>query len=269
MTAKAKKTTTKTAEKKTAPAAKAAKTTKAAKPAKAAAKVTKTAAAKPKAEKATKAVKAPKAEKAAKAAKVEAVKAAPVVIKKTTRKKSDAPKNMRWYVVQSQSNYEKRVQAAIREQALIQELDDEIEEVLIPTEEVVEVKKGIKSQSERKLFPGYVLVKCNMTDEIWHLIKGISKVTGFVGANKGNKPLPISETEAKRILQQMEEGVEKPRPLIAFEVGEEIRVVDGPFQSFQGVVEEIDEDRSRLKVSVSIFGRATPIDLDYSQVEKA
>ncbi|MBI1364313.1 MAG: transcription termination/antitermination protein NusG [Proteobacteria bacterium] len=176
---------------------------------------------------------------------------------------------MRWYVVQSQSNYEKRVQAAIREQALIQELDDEIEEVLIPTEEVVEVKKGIKSQSERKLFPGYVLVKCNMTDEIWHLIKGISKVTGFVGANKGNKPLPISETEAKRILQQMEEGVEKPRPLIAFEVGEEIRVVDGPFQSFQGVVEEIDEDRSRLKVSVSIFGRATPIDLDYSQVEKA
>lgn len=193
------------------------------------------------------------------------VEAAP---KKASKKKTSGEKKMRWYVVQSQSNYEKRVQAAIREQALFKELDDEIEEVLIPTEEVVEVKKGVKSQSERKLFPGYVLVKCNMTDEIWHLIKGISKVTGFVGANKGNRPLPISETEAKRILQQMEEGVEKPRPLVAFEVGEEIRVVDGPFQSFQGIVEEIDDVRNRLKVSVSIFGRSTPIDLDYSQVEK-
>jgi len=196
----------------------------------------------------------------------EVVEAAP---KKASKKKTSGEKKMRWYVVQSQSNYEKRVQAAIREQALFKELDDEIEEVLIPTEEVVEVKKGVKSQSERKLFPGYVLVKCNMTDEIWHLIKGISKVTGFVGANKGNRPLPISETEAKRILQQMEEGVEKPRPLVAFEVGEEIRVVDGPFQSFQGIVEEIDDVRNRLKVSVSIFGRSTPIDLDYSQVEKA
>lgn len=189
--------------------------------------------------------------------------------KPAAKKGGEKGKRMRWFVVQTQSNYEKRVQAAIREQMVLKGLEHEIEEVLIPTEDVVEVKKGVKATSERKLFPGYVLVRANMTDEVWHLIKGVSKVTGFVGANKGSKPLPISNSEAERILQQMEEGVERPRPLIDFEVGEEVRVTDGPFSSFQGVVEEVDEERSRLKVSVSIFGRATPIELDYTQVEKS
>jgi transcriptional antiterminator NusG len=184
------------------------------------------------------------------------------------KKPAKKGKRTRWYVVQSQSNYEKRVQTAIREQALMTGLDKMIEEVLIPMEEVVEVKKGAKVKSERKFFPGYVLVKAVMTDEVWHLIKGTSHVTGFVGAERGSKPLPISNTEAERILQQMEDGVDKPRSLVSFDVGEEVRVIDGPFSSFQGVVEEIDEEKAKLKVSVSIFGRATPIELEFTQVEK-
>ena len=190
--------------------------------------------------------------------------AAPAEAVEKPKKKS----KFRWYVVQSQTNYEKRVQHHIREQSILQGLEKYIQDVVIPTEQVVEVKKGKKSTSERKFFPGYVLVSANLTDDVWHLIKGISHVTGFVGAGRGAKPLPISETEAKRILNQMEEGVEKPRPVANFEVGEELRVNDGPFASFQGVVEEIDEDRGKLKVSVSIFGRETPIELDYMQVEK-
>lgn len=186
----------------------------------------------------------------------------------TTETKAPKGKRPRWYVVQSQSNYEKRVQSAIKEQALMTGLDKFVEEVLIPVEEVFEVKKGVKTRSERKFFPGYVLVKAVMTDDVWHLIKGTTHVTGFVGAESGRKPLPISNAEAERILKQVEEGIEAPRPVANFDVGEEIRVLDGPFATFQGMVEEIDEEKAKIKVSVSIFGRATPIELDFVQVEK-
>lgn len=175
----------------------------------------------------------------------------------------------RWYVIQTYSNYEKRVQAAIKEQIILQNLAAKVEKVLIPTEEIVEIKKGEKKKSERKFFPGYVLIFADMTDEVWHMVNNIPKVTGFVGSGKGSKPLPISEKEALLILKQMEEGVERPRSSINIDVGESVRVVDGPFASFQGVVEEIDLDKSKLKVSVSIFGRPTPIELDFTQVERA
>lgn len=175
----------------------------------------------------------------------------------------------RWYVVQTQSNYEKRVQSLIREQMVLQGQEDKIEEVLIPTEQVVEVKKGQKSQAERKFFPGYVLIKCVMTDEVWHLIKNIPHISKFIGAEGGRKPLPISNREADALLKQMEEGVEKPRSLVSFEVGEEVRVNDGPFATFQGVVEDVDAERERLTVAVSIFGRSTPIELEFTQVEKS
>lgn len=195
-------------------------------------------------------------------------------VEQATETKSDAKKDakparkMRWYVAQTQSNYEKRVQLLVREQVMLQNKGAFVEEVLIPTEQVVEVKKGVKTNSERKFFPGYVLIKCEMTDDVWHLVRSIPHVTTFIGAERGRKPIPITEKEAMRILNQMEEGVEKPRSLISFEVGEEVRVVDGPFNTFQGVVEEVDEDKERLQVSVSIFGRSTPIDLEYAQVEK-
>ena len=182
--------------------------------------------------------------------------------------KTGKKEKFRWYVIQTQSNYEKRVQKGVLEQAHLQGVKDDLKEVLIPTEEVVEVKKGVKSSSERKFFPGYVLIKANMTDELWHVVKSIPRVTMFVGSGRGAKPLPISEKEAERMLKQMEEGVEKPRSLVTYEVGEEVRVNDGPFATFQGVVESVDEEKERLKVSVSIFGRATPIDLDFVQVEK-
>lgn len=183
-----------------------------------------------------------------------------------------APKKgdgFRWYVIQTQSNYEKRVQTLIKEQILLQRKENAIKEVIIPTEQVVEVKKGVKSTADRKFFPGYVLVKTTMTDDVWHLLRGIPYVSSFVGAERGKKPLPISNREAERILKQMEEGVEKPRTLVHFEVGETVRVTDGPFNTFQGMVEEVDEEKSKLKVSVSIFGRATPIELEFTQVEKA
>ena len=183
-------------------------------------------------------------------------------------KKEQPQKRARWYVVQSQTNYEKRVQSAIKEQAILTGQEELVEEVLIPVEEVIEVKKGVKTRSERKFFPGYVLVKAVMTDHIWHLIKTTPNVTGFVGAESGKKPLPITEKEAQRILQQMEEGVDTGKPRLTVEIGEEIRVTDGPFATFQGVVEGVDEEKAKLKVSVSIFGRATPIELDYAQVEK-
>ena len=172
----------------------------------------------------------------------------------------------RWYIVHAYSNFEKKVAESIREQAKQRNLEDHFEQVLVPTETVVEVRRGRKVNAERKFFPGYVLVKMDLTDEVYHLIKNTPKVTGFLGTD--NKPMPISEAEAQRILQQVQEGVERPKPSISFEIGENVRVSDGPFASFNGVVEEVDEARSRVKVAVSIFGRATPVELEFGQVEK-
>ena len=172
----------------------------------------------------------------------------------------------RWYIVHAYSNFEKKVAESIREHAAQRGLAEKFEEILVPTEQVVEVRRGRKVSSERKFFPGYVLVKMDLTDEAFHLIKNTPKVTGFLGAD--NKPMPISEAEAQRILQQVQEGVDRPKPSISFEVGEQVRVSDGPFASFNGTVEEVDEGRSRVKVAVSIFGRATPVELEFTQVEK-
>jgi transcriptional antiterminator NusG len=173
---------------------------------------------------------------------------------------------MRWYVIHVYSGFEKKVAQSIKEQAEQKALADMFEQVLVPTEEVVEVRRGAKVNSERKFFPGYVLVKMDMTDETWHLVKNTAKVTGFLGG-KG-KPAPITEAEAQRIMRQVQEGIERPKPSITFEVGEQVRVSDGPFTSFNGFVEEVDEEKARLKVAVSIFGRATPVELEYTQVEK-
>src|SRR6478609_2115440 len=175
---------------------------------------------------------------------------------------------MRWYIVHAYSNFEKKVAESIREQASQRSLSEKFEEILVPTEQVVEMRRGRKINSERKFFPGYVLVKCDLTDEVYHLIKNTPKVTGFLGADK-SKPVPIPDAEAERIKGQVAEGVDRPKPSISFEIGETVRVADGPFASFNGTVEEIDDARSRLKVAVSIFGRATPVELEYAQVEKA
>jgi transcriptional antiterminator NusG len=172
----------------------------------------------------------------------------------------------RWYIVHAYSNFEKKVAESIREQAKQRNLEDHFEQVMVPTETVTEVRRGRKVNAERKFFPGYVLVKMNLTDEVYHLIKNTPKVTGFLGAD--NKPMPISEAEANRILHQVQEGIERPKPAVSFEVGEQVRVSDGPFASFNGTVEEVDEARSRVKVAVSIFGRATPVELEFGQVEK-
>jgi transcriptional antiterminator NusG len=172
----------------------------------------------------------------------------------------------RWYIVHAYSNFENKVADSIREQAKQRGLSDLFEEILVPKEKVVEVRRGRKVDAERKFFPGYVLVKMDLTDEAYHLIKNTPKVTGFLGSD--NKPQAISETEAQHILQQVQEGIERPKPSISFETGEQVRVSDGPFASFNGVVEEVDEARSRLKVAVSIFGRATPVELEFGQVEK-
>jgi transcription termination/antitermination protein NusG len=173
----------------------------------------------------------------------------------------------RWYVLHVYSGFEKKVASSIKETAAKRGLDQYIEEVMVPTEEVVEVRRGQKVNAERKFFPGYVLVKMEMNDDAWHLVKDTPKVTGFLGGG-GNKPSPITETEAQRLLKQVVEGAERPRPSVTFDIGEQVRVCDGPFNSFNGVVEEIDEDRSRLKVLVSIFGRSTPVELEFTQVEK-
>jgi transcriptional antiterminator NusG len=172
----------------------------------------------------------------------------------------------RWYIVHAHSNFEKKVAESIRERAASGGLSQLFEEVLVPMEEVVEIRRGRKVSTERKFFPGYVLVKMDMTDQAYHLIKNTAKVTGFLGAN--NKPTPITDDEAMRILHQVKEGVDRPKPTVTFEIGEQVRVADGPFASFNGHVEEVDEERARLKVAVSIFGRATPVELEYGQVEK-
>ena len=172
----------------------------------------------------------------------------------------------RWYIVHAYSNFEKKVAESIRDQAKQRGLSGQFEEIMVPTEKVVEMRRGRKVDAERKFFPGYVLVKVDLTDEVYHLIKNTPKVTGFLGSDK--KPMPISEAEAQRILHQVQEGIERPKPSVTFEVGEQVRVSDGPFASFNGTVEEVDDARSRVKVAVSIFGRATPVELEFGQVEK-
>ncbi|MGD9638238.1 MAG: transcription termination/antitermination protein NusG [Alphaproteobacteria bacterium] len=171
-----------------------------------------------------------------------------------------------WYVVHVYSGFEKKVAESIKEQAQKKKMEDLFKQVLVPMEEVIDVKKGAAVKSERKFFPGYVLVNMELTDETWHLVKDTPKVTGFLGS-KG-KPTPISEAEAVRIVKQVAEGIEKPKTALSFEIGEQIRVSEGPFASFVGLVEDVDYEKSRLKVSVSIFGRATPVELEFLQVEK-
>jgi transcriptional antiterminator NusG len=173
----------------------------------------------------------------------------------------------RWYVLHVYSGFEQKVVEKIKEKAVKQGVEDQVLDILVPMEEVVEVKRGQRVNTERKFFPGYVLAHLDMDDNIWHMIKDIPRVTGFLGG-KGNKPIPMSDAEAERIIKQVQEGVDSPRPSVSYDIGEEVKVIDGPFASFTGIVEEVDEEKALLKVSVSIFGRATPVELEYGQVEK-
>ena len=173
---------------------------------------------------------------------------------------------MRWYVIHAYSGFEKKVAQSIEEQARQLGMEDMIDQVMVPTEEVVEMRRGAKVNAERKFFPGYVLVRMDMSDEAYHLVKNTPKVTGFLGQQ--NRPSPISQSEVEQIVNQVQEGVERPKPSVVFEIGEQVRVCDGPFATFSGLVEEVDEEKARLKVAVSIFGRATPVELEYRQVEK-
>jgi len=173
----------------------------------------------------------------------------------------------KWYVLHVYSGFEKKVSSSIIEQARQAGMEDKILQVLVPSEEVVEVRRGSKVSSERKFFPGYVLIEMDLTDEAWHLVQNTPKVSGFLGSK--DRPTPISEAEAQRIMNQVQEGVDRPKPSVIYEIGDSVRVVDGPFTSFNGQVEDVDEERARVKVAVSIFGRSTPVELEYAQVEKA
>lgn len=174
----------------------------------------------------------------------------------------------RWYIVHAYSGFEKKVAQSIREQAAQKGISNQIEEVVVPVEEVIEIRRGKKIAAERKFFPGYVMVKMELNDETWHMVKNTAKVTGFLGGGGKGRPVPITEKEAEAIFAQVREGIEHPKSQISFDVGENVKIIDGPFDSFVGLVEAVDEEKSRVKVSVSIFGRATPVDLEYSQVEK-
>ncbi len=172
----------------------------------------------------------------------------------------------RWNVLHVYSGFEDKVAEAIRDKAQKQGIEGRIEDILIPREPTIEIKRGQRVSSEQKVFPGYVLAKMDLSDEVWHMVKNTPKVTGFLGA--GNKPSPISEKEAARLMSQLQEGIDKPRSTITFDIGEKVKVMEGPFASFEGMVEEVDDEKGRVKVSVSIFGRATPVELEFSQVEK-
>lgn len=173
---------------------------------------------------------------------------------------------MNWYIIHALSGHEQKVAQVIVEKAAQQGLSDKFEEVTVPVEEVLEMRRGKKVKAERKFFPGYILVKMDMNDRTWHLVKDTPKVTGFLGG--GGKPLAMTKEEVDRIFQQVQDGIDKPKPAILFETGETVKVTDGPFESFTGTVEEIDEEKARIKLSVSIFGRATPVELEFAQVEK-
>ena len=175
---------------------------------------------------------------------------------------------LRWYVVHAYSGFENQVRKSLQEHVLHSGLSDKFGEILVPTEEVVEMREGQKRRSERKFFPGYVLVQMEMDDETWHMVKSVPRVMGFIGGTSDN-PAPISDKEANAILQRVQDGADKPRPKTLFEPGELVRINDGPFNDFNGVVEEVDYEKSRLRVSVLIFGRSTPVELEFGQVEKA
>ncbi|MCH7895090.1 MAG: transcription termination/antitermination protein NusG [Gammaproteobacteria bacterium] len=175
---------------------------------------------------------------------------------------------LRWYVVHAYSNFEHKVKKSLEERIELDGMQDKFGKILVPTEEVVEMKNGQKRRSERKFYPGYVLVQMDMDEQTWHLVKSVPKVLGFIGGTS-DKPAPISEKEAEGIVQRVQEGVDKPRPKVLFEPGELVRVVDGPFNDFNGVVEQVNYEKSRLQVAVQILGRSTPVELDFAQVEKA
>jgi len=175
---------------------------------------------------------------------------------------------MRWYVVHAYSGYEKKVAAALKDRVALHAMEDRFGDILVPTEEVVEIKGGQKRKSERKFFPGYVLVQMDLDDDTWHLVKDTPRVMGFIGG-KADEPAPITDKEAEAILQRVQDSEDKPRPKTIFEAGEVVRVIDGPFNDFNGVVEEVNYEKSRVRVSVSIFGRSTPVELEFTQVEKA